>query len=288
MQPYVIFADSSCDLPESLMHEWEIHYSSLTFMFDDSDHMYKNYDMPAKDFYAKIREGHNAKTSAVNSADFEAAFSEELEKGNDILYLGFSTGLSATYQSACVAADELKKKYPERKILTVDTLAASGGYGMIVYLTRKQKLDGATLEEAAQYAENLKLHQCHWFTVDDLSYLIKGGRVVTALASVGSKLKIKPVMHMDNAGHLIPVTVARGRKNSLKALADRYGKLAQEPGAGPVFISHGDCMEDVEYLEKVLKDDWNVDVERVVDVGPVIGSHTGPGVVALFFIGTER
>ena len=288
MAPYVLFADSSCDLPESLMHEWEIHYSSLSFLFDDSDRIYKNYDMPAKEFYAKIRAGHSAKTSAVNSADFEEAFSAELKKGNDILYLGFSTGLSGTYQSACVAADELKNKYPERKILTVDTLAASGGYAMIVYLTRKQKLAGATLEEAAQFAENLKLHQCHWFTVDDLSYLIKGGRVVTALASVGSRLNIKPVMHMDNAGHLIPVTVARGRKNSLKALAARYGKLAEQVGAGPVFISHGDCIEDVEFLEKVLKEDWHVDVERVVDVGPVIGSHTGPGVVALFFIGKER
>ena len=159
---------------------------------------------------------------------------------------------------------------------------------MIVYLTRKQKLAGASLEEAAQYAENLKLHQCHWFTVDDLSYLIKGGRVVTALASVGSRLNIKPVMHMDNAGHLIPVTVARGRKNSLKALAARYGKLARQKGEGPVFISHGDCIEDVEFLEKVLKEDYGVSVERVVDVGPVIGSHTGPGVVALFFIGRER
>ena len=288
MTPYVLFADSSCDLPESLMHEWEIHYSSLSFLFNDSDKIYRNYDMTAKDFYEKIRSGHSATTSSVNSADFEEAFSAELEKGNDILYLGFSTGLSATYQSACVAADELKNRFPDRKIITVDTLAASGGYGMIVYLTRKQKLAGATIEEAARYAENLKLHQCHWFTVDDLSYLIKGGRVVTALASVGSKLKIKPVMHMDNAGHLIPVTMARGRKNSLKALADRYGKLAQEPGAGPVFISHGDCMEDVEYLEKVLKEEYGAEVERVVDVGPVIGSHTGPGVVALFFIGTER
>ena len=165
MAPYVLFADSSCDLPESLMHEWEIHYSSLTFMFDDSEKIYRNYDMPAKEFYSRIRAGHNAKTSAVNSAAFEEAFSAELEKGNDILYLGFSTGLSATYQSACMAADELKNKYPERRILTVDTLAASGGYGMIVYLTRRQKLAGASLEEAAQFAENLKLHQCHWFTV---------------------------------------------------------------------------------------------------------------------------
>ena len=288
MAPYVLFADSSCDLPEALMHEWEIHYSSLSFIFDDSDKIYGNYDMPAKEFYGKIRAGHSAKTSAVNSADFEEAFARELEKGNDILYLGFSTGLSATYQDACIAADELKIKYPERKILTVDTLAASGGYGMIVYLTRKQKLAGASIEEAAQYAENLKLHLCHWFTVDDLSYLIKGGRVVTALASVGSRLNIKPVMHMDNAGHLIPVTVARGRKNSLKALAVRYGKLAQEKGVGPVYISHGDCMEDVELLAKILKDEYKVDVERIVDVGPVIGSHTGPGVVALFFIGKER
>ena len=288
MAPYVLFADSSCDLPESLMHEWDIHYSSLTFMFDDSEHVYKNYDLSAKDFYNKIRSGHNAKTSAVNSADFEAVFEEELAKGNDILYLGFSTGLSATYQSACVAADELLKKYPERKILTVDTRAASGGYGMIVYLTRKQKLAGATIEEAAQYAENIKFHQCHWFTVDDLSYLIRGGRMVTALASVGSKLNIKPVMHMDDAGHLIPVTVAHGRKNSLRALAARYGKLAEEVGAGPIFISHGDCMEDVEFLSKVLKEEYGATVERVVDVGPVIGSHTGPGVVALFFIGKER
>ena len=159
---------------------------------------------------------------------------------------------------------------------------------MIVYLTRKQKLEGATIDEAAQYAENIKLHQCHWFTVDDLSYLIKGGRVVTALATVGSKLKLKPVLHMDDAGHLIPVSVSRGRKNSLRALAARYGKLAEAQGQPPVFICHADCIEDVEFLTKVLKEEYNTEVDMVVDVGPVIGAHTGPGVVSLFFIGRER
>ena len=288
MNPYVIFADSSCDLPQATLDEWNIRYGSLYFRFDDSDREYHNYDMSAKDFYAKMRAGHNCTTSAVNEGDFLAAFEPILEAGQDILYIGFSSGLSATYQCGAAAAAEILLRYPERKIVTVDSLAASAGYGMLLYLAKCRRDEGAGIEELAAYIEEIKLNLCHWFTVDDLEHLIKGGRVIKVLASLGGALQLKPVLHVDNAGHLIPVSVARGRKKSLRALADQYGKRAIEKGKPPVFIFHADCLEDVEYLVADLKERFDVETDRIVDVGPVIGAHTGPGVVSLFFLGRER
>lgn len=288
MDPYVIFADSCCDLSEDRLKEWGIRYTALNFLFEDSEEVYHNYDLSAKEFYARMRDGHICKTSAANSLDFENVFEPILKEGLDILYIGFSSGLSSTYHCGTMAAEELKERYPDRKIITVDSLAASSGYAMIVYLTKLQKDKGANLEEAARYAESIKLKICHWFTVDDLSHLLRGGRVSKVIATVGGKLNIKPVLHMDNEGHLVPVTVVRGRKNSLKALAERYDKLAQAPGTSPVYICHGDCQEDVDYLASLLKEHHGTAVDMIADVGPVIGAHTGPGVISLFFVGTER
>ncbi len=288
MNQTVLFADSSCDLTPALLEKWGIRYADLTFTFDGEDTLYHNYDLTPGEFYAKMRAGQSCKTAAVNNAAFEEAFEQILKEGNDVLYIGFSSGLSTTYHCAELAAEELRERYPERKILTVDSLSASSGYAMLLLLTARQLQQGAGIEQAASYAEKLKLSICHWFTVDELSYLTRGGRVANVIASVGGRLKIKPVMHMDNEGHLVPVTVARGRKNSLRALAERYAKLARTQGASPVYICHADCLEDAEYLEQLLRDEYGTKTDMIFDVGPVIGAHTGPGVVSLFFIGTER
>ncbi len=288
MNPYVIFADSSADLTEEMKAAWDIRTADLTFLFDDAEKDTANTDFDIKEFYRKIREGHTARTAAVNNQIFEDAFEQELKEGRDVLYIGFSSGLSTTFQCASIAAGELKERYPGRKILLVDSLAASAGYAMLLYLTAEEKKKGADIEKAAQYAEDMKLHICHWFTVDDLSYLTKGGRVASAVAAVGGMLKIKPVLHMDNAGHLIPVSIARGRKQSLKAIVDQYEKLAVEPAAGPVFISHGDCEEEAEYLAGLIRERCGAAATHIVFVGPVIGAHTGPGVISLFFVGKER
>ncbi len=288
MNDYIIFTDSACDIAPEILSQWNVQYESLTFHFVGEDREYANSDMPADEFYRNMRSGKVAKTSAINVETFKASFESLLKDGHDILYVGFSSGLSNTCNAAQLAANDLLEQYPDRKILVVDTLAASAGFGMLLYLTVKKRDEGASIEEAAQFVLDTRLHQCHWFTVDDLVYLKRGGRISSAVALVGTMLGIKPVLHMDNEGHLINVSQARGRKASLKALAKKYTELALDPKAGPVFISHGDCMEDVKRLSEMIQEEHGVEVQLVADVGPVIGAHSGPGTLALFFLGKER
>ena len=288
MSDYVIFTDSACDLPPALLAEWGVRCESLSFRFEGENKEWANGEMEAKEFYARMRRGMVATTSAVNTDTFKRAFEEELKQGRDVLYLGFSSGLSATCQSGLMAARELEEEYPGRRVEAVDTLCASAGFGMLVGLVVERKRAGATLEEAAQFARDTIPHLCHWFTVEDLKYLKRGGRVSAAAALLGGMLGIKPVLHTDNEGHLTPKAKVRGRKASLEALADRYLALAEKPGEGPIYISHGDCMADVETLKNMLWTKCGAKVDLVCDVGPVIGAHSGPGTVALFFLGKER
>ncbi len=288
MDPFVIYTDSACDLDPSLLAEWGVGCQSLTFRFEGEDKEYENGDMNAPTFYQRMREGGVAKTAAINAELFAGAFSRALENGSDVLYIGFSSGLSTTFNSARLAAKQLAEKYPERKVVVVDTLGASAGEGLILYHVVKKKNEGATLEETAAYAESLRLHTAHWFTVDDLVYLKRGGRVSATSAFVGNMLGIKPVLHMDNEGHLVPVAKVRGRKTSVVAMADKYSETALDPENGVVFISHGDCMADVELLKSLLRERHGAGVEMIVPVGPVIGAHSGPGTLALFFLAKER
>lgn len=288
MNNYVIITDSACDIKPELLKEWGVLHESLTFRFNDSETEYKDGSIDIKEFYDKMRAGGVAKTAAVNVETFSRNFEEHLKNGVDVLYLGFSSGLSTTYNSGRIAAEQLKEKYPDRKIITVDTLAASAGYGLLVYLAVQKKNGGATIEEVAAFAEETKLSICHWFTVDDLVYLKRGGRVSATTAFVGNALGIKPVMHVDNEGHLINITKVRGRKTAIAALADKYAELAVDPENGTVFISHGDCLKDVQELENILKERHNASVDVITDVGAVIGSHSGPGTLALFFVGNVR
>lgn len=288
MSRFIITTDSACDITPDILKEWGIPFCSLTFRFDGEGKEYSNFDMSADRFYEKMKEGGIARTSAVNIETFARFFESHLEKGTDILHLGFSSGLSTTYNSARLASEQLKEKYPDRKIVVVDTLSASAGFGLLVYLTLKKKNEGASIEETAMYAEELRPRLCHWFTVDDLVYLKRGGRISPTVAFVGNMLGIKPVLHMDDAGHLINMTKVRGRKTSVNALADKYDELALDPKNSTVFISHGNCIEDAKYLAELIKTRHGVDTEIITDVGPVIGAHTGPGVLALFFVGRER
>ena len=211
MSEYIIYTDSACDIAPEILKEWGVKYQNLTFRFVDEEREYQNDEMTPADFYACMRAGRVAKTAAINVETFKAAFEAELKEGRDLLYLGFSSGLSNTSNAGQLAANELAELYPERKILVVDTLCASAGQGLLVYLTVQKKNAGATIEEAAAYARELVPHLCHWFTVDDLVYLKRGGRVSPTVALIGTMLNIKPVMHMDDEGHLIKVSQARGR-----------------------------------------------------------------------------
>ncbi len=288
MDNYVIFTDSGCDISEQALVEWGVKYLCLTFMFDGSEETYGNYDLDSKEFYDYMRQGKVARTSAINTQAFKDAFEAEVKEGNDIIYLGFSSGLSTTYNSARMAAEELMESYPERKIYTVDTLAASAGQGLLVYLAVEKKKNGATIDELKEYLTDISPKMCHWFTVDDLVYLKRGGRVSPALALIGTALGIKPVLHVDDEGHLISVSKVRGRKSALKELVDKYGELAEKPGNDTVFLCNADCGEDVECIKTMLKERYGAEVKYVADIGPVIGAHSGPGTIAIFFLGKKR
>ena len=290
MSEYVLFTDSCCDLPQYLVDEMQLNIQPLTVYLDGKP--YKNYlderEISYKKFYEMLPTCKETKTSAVNQHDFMVAMEPVLKEGKDILYLGFSSGLSGTYSASVMAAEELSEKYPERKIYTVDTLCASLGQGMLVYLAWLQKQAGKTIEEVRDYVENTKLHQCHWFTVNDLFHLKRGGRVSGATALVGTMLGIKPVMHVDNEGHLVATGKARGRKASIKALVQEMKDRAIDPKEQVIFISHGGCPEEAEALAETIRNELHVKDVVISHVGPVIGSHSGPGTMALFFIGTER
>lgn len=284
---YIIYTDSGCDLSPKLLEEWGVGYRSLTFRFDQSEQEHDNDSMDNSEFYKLMREGQVAKTSAIPAATFQDDFEKILATGQDILYMAFSSGLSSTCQNGRVAAEDAMAKFPERKVVVVDTLSASAGQGLLLYLACRKKQEGATLEELAQYVEDTRLHLCHWFTVDDLVYLKRGGRVSAATALVGGMLQIKPVMHMDNEGHLIKVSTVRGRKASIQALADHYAAGVIDKST-PVFICHGDCRADADKLAELVVAAGGPQPEQIVYTGSVIGSHSGPGTLALFYVGTER
>ena len=290
MSEYVIMTDSSCDLPASLAEKMELTVLPLYVEVDGQK--YVNYlderEIAFSEIYAKLRTKCPAKTSAVNMQDFLEPMESLLRAGKDILYIGFSSGLSSTYSAGAMAAKELEDRYPDRKIYTVDSLCASMGQGLLVYLAWQEKQKGRTIEEVRDYTENTKLHLCHWFTIDDLMFLKRGGRISGATAVVGSMLSIKPVMHVDNDGHLIKVSTARGRKASIKALADEAEKRGINLKEPTIFISHGDCVEEANYLGDIMRSRFGVKDVVVNYVGPVIGAHSGPGTIALFFLGTER
>ncbi len=290
MNNYTIITDSSCDLPDSLVKELELEVLPLAFIMDGKT--YRNYpdnrEMAPKDFYNKQREGSMATTNAVNVGEAADAMEAVLKRGEDVLVLAFSSGLSTTCNSFQIAAGDLAEQYPDRKIFVVDTLCASLGQGMFVYQAARLRQAGRSIEEVRDWAEQNRLNQCHWFTVNDLFFLKKGGRVSAATAVVGTMLQIKPVMHVDNEGHLIKVDTARGRKASLNALVDKVGELADNPAAQTMFISNSDCQEDAQYVADQIKARYGTEEIIINSIGPVIGAHTGPGCVALFFTGKHR
>ena len=288
MSDYVIDTDSACDINPEILVQCGVSYASMFFSFHGEEKEYTDNDMDITAFYNRMRDGGIASTSAINPSGFIEAFKHTLEDGKDILYLGLSGSLSTTYNSARIAADELLSLYPDRKIITVDTLSASAGIGMLVYLAVQKKATGASIEDVAAYIENLKLKICHWFVVDDLTALKRGGRISPTVAFVGSVLSIKPILHVNNDGKPINVSKIRGKKSAMSFLADKYGELAEQPEKGTVYISHADSGEDADRLAMLLKERYGIEVQLITNIGTVLGSHTGPGAIALFFVGKER
>ncbi|MEF2655046.1 MAG: DegV family protein [Eggerthellaceae bacterium] len=289
--PYTIVTDSSCNLPEELIDELELEVLPLVFMIDDTQYQsyLKGEVTDLKQFYTMMREGKVITTSLPNLSDAEDLFESLLKNGNDILYLGFSSGLSGTYEGMRTIGNTLAERYPERTFVSVDTLAASVGQGLIVYYAAKKKQAGASLDEVAQWVTDNRLNLAHWFTVDDLMFLYRGGRVSRTAAFAGSLLNIKPVLHVDDEGLLIPMEKTRGRKKSIQALVSHMEETGNAPLKDQLIgISHGDCIEDVEYLQKLITEKFGVTNYLINYVDPVIGAHSGPGTLALFFLASGR
>ena len=287
MPKFQIVTDSCCDFPNQMYQELNLSVARLSVSFRGETSDDRN-DDTLREMYNGLRAGEDAKTSAVNPERWRSAIEPWLRRGEDVLVLAFSSGLSTTCQSAGIAAEELRESYPDRQIRVVDTLCASMGQGLLVWYACRKRDEECSLDECAQWVERSKLHLCHWFTVDDLFFLKRGGRISGATAVLGTMLNIKPVLHVDDEGHLISVGKARGRKAAIQALAAKTAELGEGFDNETMFISHGDCREDAEYLAGLLKQKYGVKHVYISYVGAVIGSHSGPGTLALFFMGKHR
>lgn len=287
MPDYQIITDSACDLPVQQLEKLNVKCAHLSLLFRGQT-LPDSVTDDIVQMYQALRHGEEAKTAAVNPEGWVSVMEPVLAAGQDVLALGFSSGLSTTYQSAVIAAQELRERYPQRQINVIDTLCASLGQGLLVYHACRMRDSGMTLAQLTEWVESHKLNLCHWFTVDDLMYLKRGGRISTATAILGTMLGIKPVMHMDDAGHLVSVSKARGRKASIQAIVDQMEKLGLPGENRTVFICHGDSPDDAHYMEKLVRERLGVEEVFIGYTGAVIGSHSGPGTLSLFFLGQHR
>ncbi len=289
MKDYMITTDNCADLPESYMEENGIGCTYLSYTMDGKVYHYPDF-LPEKEFYARVRGGALPTTAQVNPEQVRMLIEPYLKEGKDVLHIAFSSGLSGSCNSAKLAAEDLREQYPDRKIYVIDSLCASMGQGLFVYYALQKKKEGMTIEENAAWLEDHKLNLVHLFTVDNLFHLHRGGRVSRTTAIVGSVLSIKPILHVDDEGHLIAIGKVRGRKKSINELADlmeqKLGSYAES--CDTIFISHGDCEEDAKLLAERIRSRHHLKTVMIHYVGAVIGAHSGPGTLALFFLGDSR
>lgn len=287
MSEFIITADSTVDMPKEYLTEKNIPIMPLSYVLEGVTYEDGN-GLTGKEFYDKIRAGAMPTTSQINPEQAKAAFEPFLQEGKDILHIAFTSGLSGSYNSARIAAEELSEEYPDRKIIVVDSLCAAMGEGMLLYKAVELKEQGKSLEEVAEWVENNKLHICHDVTVDDLFHLHRGGRVSKTSAILGSMIKIKPIIHVDDEGKLIVIGKERGRKKSLMTLVDRMEEKMKGFENDVFMIVHGDAEEDAEFVKNEMIKRFGVTNIMINCLGSVIGSHTGPGVVAIFYMGNRN
>ncbi len=289
MKDYVIITDSCCDFDQDLIQTLGLTVIPLSVQLGQERFHNTPEEAPESHiFYTRLSQGEPAQTSAPNIEEFKETFRPFLQEGKDVLYLGFSSGLSGTYHNAAIAAEELREEFEESSVVAVDTLCASLGQGLLVDLAVQEKRKGKRLEEVREFVLHTIPHLCHWFTVGDLSQLRRGGRLSAGKAIVGNLLNIKPVLHVDDEGHLVPVEAAKGRKKSVEALLRHMEETAIEPEKQRIYISHGDCLDDAQDLAAKIQERLHVRSVTIGDVGPVIGAHSGLGTLALFFLGKKR
>ena len=289
MRDFIVTVNSTVDLPYEWLQERNIPIVPLSYSMDGATYEdYSKESLTSKKFFENLRAGIMATTSQVNPEGAKDILEPFVKEGKDILHLAFSSGLSGTYNSMRIAAEELREEYPESKIIVIDTLCACMGEGLLLYYTLKKKEEGLNIEEVAEWVEENKLHVCHDVTVDDLNHLYRGGRISRATAVVGSVVKIKPIIHMDEEGRLQVVGKERGRKKSLNHIVDMAVEQSREWENDLIMITHGDCIEDAEYVAERVREKMGVNEIIINNIGSVIGSHTGPGVVAVFCMGNKR
>lgn len=290
MPEYVILSDSCCDLPAELAKKLNIDTVPLIVNFNEVE--YKNYlderEISLSTFYKGLRKKYPAFTSAANVDMFMELMTQHLEDGKDILYIGLSSGLSATYQNACIAANELEEKYPDRTIICIDSRSASLGEGLLLTLASKAKDEGKSIQELKAYVEHTIPLINHWVTVDDLYYLKRGGRMSSATASLATVLHIKPILRVNNEGRIVAADKVRGRRASITDLFNRVADYADDIGRQTVMICHADCREDADYLASMINGTLKPADIIINSIGPVVGAHGGPGALAVFFVGTRR
>ena len=287
MRDYVITVNSTVDLPKEWLEERNVPVVPLRYTMDGQTYEDMS-GLTAKEFFAKLREGKMSVTSQVNPEEAKAALEPFLKEGKDVLHLAFSSGLSGTCNSMKIAGEELREEYPEAKVIVIDTLCACLGEGLLLYKALQQKAAGKAIEATAAWGEENKLHICHDVTVDDLNHLHRGGRISKATAVVGTMVKIKPIIHMDNEGKLQVIGKERGRKKSLNKIVDMAVEQSKGWDNDIIMITHGDCIEDAEYVASLVREKMGIDNILINNIGTVIGSHTGPGVVAVFCMGNKR
>ena len=288
MKPYIISTDCMADLPADFIEAHHLSVHPLYYQIGDQTYNALEGRLSEAEFYAKMRNGEMPTTMASNPEYIERSFSQNIAEGYDILHISFSSALSSSYNNTAVTAKAMMEQHPDTKIIVIDSLSASLGQGLLIYYACKKKEEGASIEELAEYIESIKLNICHQFTVDDLFHLHRGGRVSKATAIIGTIANIKPVLHVDNEGRLINISKIRGRKRSLITLVDNMEKVMEGYENPIVFISHGDCLEDALFVKQQIEERFGIHEFLINYVGSTIGAHSGPGTVALFFMGKER
>ena len=290
MSQYVLFTDATADLPSELFEEMDIQVIPMDFEMSGTN--YSHYpdgrELSSKEFFQRIQGGEMATTSQINVTRYYEHFTPYLKAGKDILYLCFSSGLSGTYQASLLACNELMEEYKERKVVSIDTLCASGGEGLLVYMAAQRKQAGMSMDELATWVEDTRLKICHWFTVDDLHHLKRGGRISAISATFGTALSIKPLLHVDEEGKLAVYSKIRGRKRCIDKLLECMSQTAIDPEQNPVVITHSNCYDDAIALADKVKEMFHTSDIIISDMGPIIGAHTGSGTLVLTFLGTQR
>ncbi len=290
MSTFSIVTDTSCDMPAAVAEKMGITAVPLKVTIADQtfDCSLSKLDLGSSSFYDVLRSGVNVKTASPSIDDYERYFRQQLERGRDVLYIGFSTALSGSYNVSLIAAEELREEFPERKIICVDSLCGSMGLSMLIYHCLEKQRSGASIEEVRDYAESTKGKICHWFTPNDLFFLKRGGRISAAAAAVGSVMNIKPVLKSDETGKLKVVYKARGRKLAIAKLVEQMNEHYYPDGSDTVFITHADCAEDAELLARSITKNYGISNVMISEIGPALGAHCGPGTLALFYLGDGR